>query len=157
MLRKHHPLWMSLHFTHPDELTPEVAEGSARLADAGIPLGTQTVLLKGVNDDVETMKQLVHRLLRMRVRPYYLYQCDPITGSVPFPHHGGEGAGDHRGPARPHHRLRGADLRDRRPRRRRQDPAAPRSVVGREGDDLLLRNFEGDVYRYPDPDGHLGA
>ncbi|HRU95426.1 MAG TPA: KamA family radical SAM protein, partial [Anaerolineae bacterium] len=80
MLRKHHPLWMSLHFTHPDECTVESRRACAMLADAGIPLGSQTVLLKGVNDSVETMKSLVHHLMRMRVRPYYLYQCDPIRG-----------------------------------------------------------------------------
>jgi lysine 2,3-aminomutase len=67
MLRKHHPLWMSIHFTHPSELTPEVTQATARLADAGIPLGSQTVLLKGINDDVATMKQLMHGLLMRRV------------------------------------------------------------------------------------------
>ena len=72
---------MSIHFQHPDEVTPEVAEACNRLADAGIPLGSQTVLLKGVNDDVEVMRELMHRLLKIRVRPYYLYQCDPISGS----------------------------------------------------------------------------
>ena len=75
---------MSLHFIHPDECTPESFLACTRLADAGIPLGSQTVLLKGVNDNVETMKKLVHRLLMMRVRPYYLYQCDPISGSAHF-------------------------------------------------------------------------
>jgi lysine 2,3-aminomutase len=84
ILKRYHPLWMSLHFTHPDELTPEVAEACGRLADAGIPLGSQTVLLKDVNDNVETMTKLVHGLLRNRVRPYYLYQCDPISGSAHF-------------------------------------------------------------------------
>ena len=80
MLRKHHPLWMSLHFLHPDECTPESFQACTRLADAGVPLGSQTVLLAGVNDNVETMKNLVHRLLMMRVRPYYLYQCDLSEG-----------------------------------------------------------------------------
>ena len=84
VLRKHHPLWMSLHFIHPDECTPETFQACTRLADAGIPLGSQTVLLRGVNDNVATMKDLIHRLLKMRVRPYYLYQCDPITGSSHF-------------------------------------------------------------------------
>ena len=84
MLKRYHPLWMSLHFTHPDELTPEVTEACSRLADAGIPLGSQTVLLKDVNDDVDTMKSLMHGLLRNRVKPYYLYQCDPISGSAHF-------------------------------------------------------------------------
>ena len=84
MLKRYHPLWMSIHFAHPDELTPEVAQACARLADAGIPLGSQTVLLAGVNDNVETMKRLLHGLLTLRVRPYYLYQCDPVSGSAHF-------------------------------------------------------------------------
>ena len=84
MLRRFHPIWMSLHFIHPNECTPEAAQACARLADAGIPLGSQTVLLKDVNDNVETMQQLMHKLLLMRVRPYYLYQCDPISGSSHF-------------------------------------------------------------------------
>ncbi|MEJ2657388.1 MAG: KamA family radical SAM protein [Desulfobacterales bacterium] len=74
MLRRHHPIWMSLHFTHPDECTPEAYRACATLADAGIPLNAQTVLLAGINDTVDTMTELVHNLLKMRVRPYYLYQ-----------------------------------------------------------------------------------
>jgi lysine 2,3-aminomutase len=73
---------MSIHVNHPRECTQELLAACERLAFAGVPLGNQSVLLKGVNDDVETMKSLVHRLLRMRVRPYYLYQCDLITGSA---------------------------------------------------------------------------
>ena len=84
ILRHYHPLWMSLHFIHPDECTPASYRACAQLADAGIPLGSQTVLLKGVNDDVQTMTRLMHQLMKMRVRPYYLYQCDPITGSSHF-------------------------------------------------------------------------
>ncbi len=84
LLKKYHPLFVSIHFTHPDELTAEAAHACIRLADAGIPLGSQTVLLKGINDDVATMKALVHGLLKIRVRPYYLYQCDPIVGSGHF-------------------------------------------------------------------------
>ena len=84
VLKRFHPLWVSIHFTHPDELTPETVEACARLADAGIPLGSQTVLLSGINDSVETMKRLMHGLLRARVKPYYLYQCDPIVGSSHF-------------------------------------------------------------------------
>ena len=75
---------MSLHFTHPTELTPEVKRSTARLADAGLPLGSQTVLLAGINDSVETLKNLFHGLLKNRVRPYYLFQCDPIKGSAHF-------------------------------------------------------------------------
>ncbi len=84
VLRKYHPLYMSLHFTHPDELTPETRRACERLADAGIPLGSQTVLLNGVNDEAETMKSLMHKLLMARVRPYYLYQCDLVPGSGHF-------------------------------------------------------------------------
>jgi len=73
-----------LHFMHPDELTAETTQALNRLADAGIPLGSQTVLLKGINDQVDTLKRLFQGLLRSRVRPYYLYQCDPIHGSEHF-------------------------------------------------------------------------
>ena len=114
------------------------------------------MLLKGINDDAAVMKPLMHGLLMRRVKPYYLYQCDPIKGSGHFRTSVDEGARDHPRAARPHHRLCDADVRDRRTGRRRQDPAGARSVVGRDGDDLLLRNFEGKVYRYPDPDGTLG-
>ncbi|MBQ6071778.1 MAG: KamA family radical SAM protein, partial [Bacteroidales bacterium] len=80
MLKKYHPIWLNTHFNHPNEVTEESMAACARLADAGIPLGNQTVLLRGVNDDTEIMKQLVHDLVRMRVRPYYIYQCDLSMG-----------------------------------------------------------------------------
>ncbi|HDQ04297.1 MAG TPA: KamA family radical SAM protein, partial [Deltaproteobacteria bacterium] len=84
MLKKYHPLWISIHITHPDELTPEMSAACIRLADSGIPLGSQTVLLAGINDNVSTMTRLVQGQLQIRVRPYYLYQCDPIHGSSHF-------------------------------------------------------------------------
>ena len=84
MLKRYHPLYMSLHFTHPAELTPETARACTRLADAGIPLGSQTVLLAGVNDDAAIMKELMLGLLKIRVRPYYLHQCDAVNGSWHF-------------------------------------------------------------------------
>ena len=84
MLRRYNPLFMSLHFTHPDELTPETRKACEMLADAGIPLGSQTVLLKGINDDPAVMKSLMQKLLTVRVRPYYIYQCDLIPGSSHF-------------------------------------------------------------------------
>ncbi len=84
MLRRYHPLFLSLHFTHPDEMTKETRRACEMLADAGIPLGSQTVLLKGINDDPATMKDLMHKLLTVRVRPYYIYQCDLIPGSSHF-------------------------------------------------------------------------
>jgi lysine 2,3-aminomutase len=84
ILKRYHPLFISIHFTHPDELTPEVSYACNALADAGIPLGSQTVLLQGINDNVATMRHLMQGLLKIRVRPYYLYQCDPILGSSHF-------------------------------------------------------------------------
>ena len=84
IIKKYHPVMMSLHFSHPDELSIETKEACNRLADGGIPLGSQSVLLKGVNDNVETFKKLSHELLKVRVRPYYIYQCDPILGSEHF-------------------------------------------------------------------------
>jgi lysine 2,3-aminomutase len=151
VLRKYHPLWMSLHFTHPDECTPEARRACNRLADAGIPLGSQTVLLKGVNDDVDTMKRLVQELLMMRVRPYYLYQCDPISGSSHFRTSVSKGLeiiqglrGHTTGYAMPTYVIDA-------PGGGGKIPLQPDYVIGREGDFVLLRNFEGKVFRYPDP------
>ncbi|MCO6456591.1 MAG: KamA family radical SAM protein [Pirellulaceae bacterium] len=151
VLKRFHPLWMSVHFLHPDECTAESRLACQRLADAGIPLGSQTVLLRGVNDDLETMKQLVHRLLLMRVRPYYLYQCDPISGSAHFrtPVSKGleiiEGLRGHTtGYAVPTFVIDA-------PGGGGKIPLQPNYVVGRDGDWLVLRNFEGQEYRYPDP------
>jgi len=84
MLKRYHPLFMNVHFNHPDELTPVAVEALGRLADAGIPLGNQTVLLKDVNDDPEIMKKLMQKLLQARVRPYYIYQADMVFGTEHF-------------------------------------------------------------------------
>lgn len=156
ILKKYHPLWMSLHFTHPDELTPEVIMACNRLADAGIPLGSQTVLLKGINDNLEVMRQLMHGLLKVRVKPYYIYQCDPITGSSHFRTPVEKGLEIMRG-------LRGhttgyaaptfvVDA----PGGGGKIPLSPDYIVGRDGDDLLLTNYAGGIFRYPDPDSSLG-
>ena len=80
MLKKYHPIWLNTHFNHPNEVTPESKQACARLADAGIPLGNQSVLLRGVNDCTHIMKKLVHELVKMRVRPYYIYICDLSLG-----------------------------------------------------------------------------
>lgn len=82
MLRRHHPLYMSLHFNHPRELTSEARRACAMLADSGIPLGSQTVLLRGVNDDPAVIAELMRALVSARVRPYYLFQLDPVKGSA---------------------------------------------------------------------------
>jgi len=84
VLKRHAPIWMSLHFNHPKEVTPEVKRACDLLANAGVPLGSQTVLLKGINDKPSIMKKLVHELLKIRVRPYYIYQCDPVKGTAHF-------------------------------------------------------------------------
>jgi lysine 2,3-aminomutase len=84
MLKKYHPLYISIHFIHPLEITPECQEACNKLANVGIVMKSQTVLLKGINDDVETMKKLMHELLKIRVSPYYIYSCDKINGSSHF-------------------------------------------------------------------------
>lgn len=151
MLRKYHPLWMSIHFMHPAELTPEVKQACERLADAGIPLGSQTVLSRGVNDNVPTMRDLVHGLLKIRVRPYYLYQCDPIAGSSHFRVNVEKGLeiiqglrGHTTGYAVPTYVIDA-------PGGGGKVPLLPDYKIGRDGDDFVVRNFEGDVYRYHDP------
>lgn len=158
VLRKHKPLWMSLHVTHPDELTPEVDEAMCRLADAGVPLGSQTVLLRGVNDDLPVMKRLMHGLVARRCRPYYLYQLDRITGSEHFRTRVAKGLeliaglrGHTTGYAVPTYVIDA-------PSGGGKIPLLPNSVIGRNGDDLLLRNFEGGVFRYRDePVEEIGA
>ncbi|MCA9149736.1 MAG: KamA family radical SAM protein [Planctomycetales bacterium] len=150
MLRKHHPLWMSIHFLHPDECTVEAKQACERLIDAGIPLGSQTVLLRGVNDSVDTMKQLVHRLLLMRVRPYYLYQCDPISGSAHFRTPVSKGLEIIRG-------LRGHTTGYAAPTYVIDAPGGGGKIVvqdtttQRDGDWVVLTNFEGREFRYLDP------
>jgi lysine 2,3-aminomutase len=151
MLKKYHPLWMSIHFIHPDETTPESALATNRLADAGLPLGSQTVLLKGINDNVPTMAKLFHRLLVQRVRPYYIYQCDPISGSSHFRTSVAKGLeiieglrGHTTGYAVPQYVIDA-------PGGGGKIPLQPNYLVGRDGDYVLLRNYEGKVYRYPDP------
>jgi lysine 2,3-aminomutase len=157
MLRRYHPLWMSLHFTHSSECTPESARACGMLADGGIPLGSQTVLLKGINDDVDTMKALMHRLISMRVKPYYLFQCDPISGSAHFRTPVKKGLEIIRG-------LRGftsgyavptyvIDA----PGGGGKVPLMPDYVRGRQNDSLILRNYEGRYFSYPDSDETAGG
>ena len=150
MLRKYHPLYISIHFTHADEITPESKEACERLANAGIPLGSQTVLLKGINDNVETMTKLMQGLLKIRVRPYYLYQCDPILGSGHFRTPISKGLEIIRG-------LRGhttgyavpqyvVDA----PGGGGKIPLLPDYYKGHEDHFALLENYEGKIFRYPD-------
>jgi lysine 2,3-aminomutase len=150
ILRKHEA-WVSIHFMHPNEVTEEVRQACARLADAGIPLGSQSVLTEGVNDSVEVMKALVHKLLRARVRPYYLYQGDLIPGSKHLRTSIEKGLeiieglrGHTTGYAVPTFVIDA-------PGGGGKIPLMPNYVVGREGDDVVLRNFAGEIYKYPNP------
>lgn len=151
MLRRYHPLWMSLHFIHPDECTPESSRACNMLADGGIPLGSQTVLLKGINDSVETMTQLMHKLMKVRVRPYYLYQCDPITGSGHFRTSVDKGLeiikgmrGFTTGYAVPTYVVDA-------PGGGGKIPMMPDYVEQHTSEELVFRNYEDKIFRYPDP------
>lgn len=152
MLKKYHPLYMSVHCTHPDEITPEVTEACARISDGGIVMGSQSVLLKGVNDTVETMKTLMHSLLKLRIRPYYIYQCDPIPGSSHFRTPVTKSLeiiqglrGFTSGYAIPHYVIDA-------PGGGGKIPLLPEYYQGREGDYVMLKNYEGKIYKYYDPE-----
>lgn len=151
MLKKHHPLFISIHTNHPRELTSEVRDALGRLADAGIPIGNQSVLLRGVNDSVEIQKTLVHKLLMCRVRPYYLYQCDLIHGSSHLRTPVAEGVdiieglrGHTSGYAVPQFVIDG-------PGGGGKIPINPNYIVETSSGRVTLRNFEGNIFEYPDP------
>jgi lysine 2,3-aminomutase len=151
MLKKHHPLFISIHTNHPKELTTEVRDALGRLADAGIPLGNQSVLLRGVNDSPEIQTALVHKLLMCRARPYYLYQCDLITGSSHLRTPVSEGVdiieklrGHTTGYAIPQFVIDG-------PGGGGKIPVNPNYVVDSSKGKVTLRNYEGGIFDYPDP------
>ena len=150
MLKQFHPLFVSVHTNHPRELTTEVRDALSRLADAGIPLGNQSVLLKHVNDDVDVMKALVQKLLMCRVRPYYIYQCDLITGSAHLRASVAKGLeimeklrGHTTGYAVPTYVIDA-------PGGGGKVPIAPEYVLCRNAGRVLIRNFEGKVFEYPE-------
>lgn len=149
IFRRHGPIWMSIHVNHPRECTQELKAACERLALAGVPLGNQSVLLRKVNDDVEVMKSLVHRLLQMRVRPYYLYQCDLITGSAHLRADPSRGIEIIRG-------LRGHTTGYSVPQFIIDAPGGggkiplnPDYVEAITEREIILRNFQGKTYRYP--------
>jgi lysine 2,3-aminomutase len=149
-LKKYHPLYISLHFIHPDEVTPETRMACNRLADAGIPMGSQTVLLKGINDNPETFKKLTHELLKIRVRPYYLYQCDPVPGSSHFRTPVSKGLeiirglrGFTSGYAVPHYVIDA-------PGGGGKIPLLPDYYVGKKDGNVILKNYEDKNFFYPD-------
>lgn len=151
MLKKYHPIWLNTHFNHPNEITEESARACAMLADAGIPLGNQTVLLAGVNDCVHVMKNLVHKLVSMRVRPYYIYQCDLSMGLEHFRTPVSKGIEIIEG-------LRGhtsgycvptfvVDA----PGGGGKTPVMPNYVISQTPNKVILRNFEGVITTYTEP------
>jgi lysine 2,3-aminomutase len=151
MLKKYHPLMISIHFTHPKEITDAVRRACNELADAGIPLGSQTVLLKGINDKPYVMKKLVHELLKIRVRPYYIYQCDLATGTEHFRTSVATGIqiieklrGHTTGYAIPTYVIDA-------PGGGGKIPVEPDYVISKEKGKLVLRNYEGQVFEYPEP------
>jgi lysine 2,3-aminomutase len=154
MLKKYHPIFLNTHFNHPQEFTPESSKALALLADAGIPLGNQSVLLRGVNDNPEVMKKLMHMLLRNRVRPYYIYQCDLSKG-----------IGHFRTPVsvgiQIMESLRGhtsglgiptfvVDA----PGGGGKIPVMPNYLISQGFNRVILRNYEGLIVSYPEPDDY---
>jgi lysine 2,3-aminomutase len=157
MLKKYHPIYLNTHFNHPREITPQSKAACERLANAGIPVGCQTVLLKGVNDDPEIMKELMHKLLLMRVRPYYLYQADLTRGTNHFRTRVEVGLqiiqalrGHTTGFAVPQFCIDA-------PGGGGKIPLMPEYVVSFDEKEVVLRNFEGNQYRYPQPDQEFVA
>ena len=145
MLRRHHPLWINTHFNHPRELTPEAVRACAMLADAGIPIGNQSVLLKGVNDDPTVMKTLVQGLVKARIRPYYLFQCHLTLGSGRFRTPIETGLSIISG-------LRGSTTGFAVPAfivdtPRGKIPVSGQSFLSRDGDSVLLRAPDGGIWR----------
>ena len=151
MLKKYHPLYFNMHFNHPDELTPEVEKVCNMLADTGIPLGSQTVLLKGVNDDSETMRKLMQKLLKVRVKPYYLFQTDMALGTDHFRTDVQKGLdlisdlqGHTSGMGVPYFVIDapggGGKVR-----------LLPDTVIEHNKNEVVIKNYEGKLFRYPQP------
>ncbi len=155
MLKKYHPIWLNTHFNHPNEITPESKKACEMLADAGIPLGNQSVLLRGVNDCVHLMKKLVNELVKIRVRPYYIYQCDLSMGLEHFRTSVSKGIEIIEG-------LRGhtsgycvptfvVDA----PGGGGKTPVMPNYVISQSNNKVILRNFEGVITTYKEPDTYI--
>ena len=157
ILKKYHPLYFNMHFNHPSEITPEVEKSCAMLADIGIPLGSQTVLLKGINDNSQTMKELMLKLLKNRVKPYYIYQADMTEGTDHFRTSVEKGLdilrdlmGHISGMAVPYFVIDapggGGKVR-----------LLPNSIVEQNKDEVVITNYEGKVFRYSQHNGKNGS
>jgi lysine 2,3-aminomutase len=151
VLKKHHPLWINTHFNHPAELTPAAVKGLGMLADAGIPLGCQTVLLRGVNDNVDVMRELMQKLMKARVRPYYIYMCDQVAGVEHFKTTVEKGLeiirglrGWTSGLAIPHFVIDA-------PGGGGKIPLLPEYVESVNEEEVVMRNFRGERYTWKQP------
>ena len=149
IIKKYHPVYVNTHFNHPRELTPEAKQACERLADAGVPVGNQCVLLKGVNDDPETMKTLMKGLLKMRVRPYYIYQADIVKGTEHFRTKVEKGLeiiqairGHISGLGVPHYVIDS-------PGGGGKIPLLPHYIQKMDNDEVVMKNYKGDTYVYP--------
>jgi len=152
MLKKYHPLYMNLHFNHPDEITPEVAQACGMLADAGIPLGSQTVLMEGINDEPEIMTSLMKKLLAIRVKPYYIYQADLVQGTAHFRTRVEKGLkiisalrGHISGMAVPHYVIDA-------PQGGGKVAILPQeTLLYIDDDEVIVKNYEEKLFKYPQP------
>jgi lysine 2,3-aminomutase len=151
MLQKYHPLWINIHVNHPNEITAELAEACDKLTRAGIPLGNQSVLLAGINDNVHIQRELVHKLTMIRVRPYYLYQCDLVEGAGHFRTPVGKGIeimeglrGHTSGYAVPTYVIDA-------PGGGGKIPVMPNYLISYSDHKVVLRNFEGYITTYEEP------
>ena len=154
MVSQYHPFWLNIHVNHPNEITPELAAACDRLTRAGVPLGNQSVLLAGVNDSVRIQRKLVHELVKIRVRPYYLYQCDLVAGSGHFRTSVSRGIeimeglrGHTSGYAVPTYVVDA-------PGGGGKIPLAPNYLLAQSPDKVVLRNFEGFITTYQEPDDY---
>ena len=157
VLDKHGPIWINTHFNHPREITPEAAQACEKLARLGIPLGNQTVVLSGVNDDAVTIKELFHQLLKIRVRPYYLFQCDSVSGADHLRTSVWKGIeimealrGHTTGLAVPHFMVDA-------PGGGGKIPLMPNYLVSAAPGRVVLRNFEGAIFSYSEPGTESGT
>lgn len=151
MLKKYHPIWINTHFNHPKELTPEAVKACSDIIDAGIPLGNQSVLLRNINDNTEIMKELLLKLVKVRIRPYYLYQCDMSQGLSHFRTKVETGVeiiqnltGNISGYAVPKFVIDA-------PHGGGKVPINPEYVITMDDNEVVMRNYEGEIYKYPQP------
>jgi lysine 2,3-aminomutase len=152
MLKKYQPIWINTHFNHPKEITPDAAKACADIVDAGIPLGNQSVLLRGINDNPDTMKELLLKLVKARIRPYYLYQCDLSRGLGHFRTRVETGieiiralTGNISGYAVPKFVIDA-------PTGGGKVPINPETIVSMDDERVVIRNYEGKLFTYPQPE-----